>query len=113
MKKISVNFYTYLDIHKPDIVALNETWLKKSISDREVIENDIYELFRNDRDKVLHPPHPDNPKRFRKYGGGVFIAIRSDLKAEYKNISVRKRAEIKAIEGHVHFKPYQNIQIFN
>ena len=89
---------TYININKPDIVVLNETWLKKSILDREVIENDIYELFRNDRDRISHPPDPDNPKRFRRYGGGVLIAIRSDLKAEYKNISVRKGAEIKAIE---------------
>ena len=30
--------------------------------------------------------------------GGVLIAIRLDLKAEYKNTSVRKGAEIKPIE---------------
>ena len=89
---------TYLKINKPDIVVLNETWLKKCILDREVIEDDVYELFRNDRDKTSHPPDPDNPNRYRKYGGGVLIAVRSDLQAEYKNISVRKGAEIKAVE---------------
>ncbi len=32
----------YIDTNKPDIVILNETWLKNSIANREIISNDLY-----------------------------------------------------------------------
>ena len=63
---------------KPDIIILNETWLKKSISDIEVIP-DNYKVFRIDRSIKSHPWDPSRPKKFRKHGGGVLIAHRSDL----------------------------------
>ena len=42
---------TYLSVHNPDILILNETWLKKSISDSEIIPTDKYKIFRLDRFK--------------------------------------------------------------
>ena len=75
---------------------LNETWLSKAISDREVIEDNSYTVFRNDRSQVSHPADPNNPKKIRKSGGGVLIAIRSDIEANIKRLSVRKGAEIVA-----------------
>ena len=89
---------TYIAKSQPDIILLNETWLKKSIKDHEVIESRDYTVFRSDRSQLTHPSDPSNPKKFRKHGGGVLIAVRSDLEASVKRISMRKGAEIVAIE---------------
>ena len=45
-----------------------------------------------------HPSDPNNPKKFKKIGGGALIAIRSDIQADIKRLSVRKGAEILALE---------------
>jgi len=78
----------YIHCHKPDILMINETWLKKSIIDSEVIP-ESYKVFRLDRSSLTHPPDPLNPRKFRKHGGGVLVAIRRDIdivstKLEYK-----------------------------
>ena len=90
----------YISINKPDIILLNETWLKKSVQNSEIIEDPCYheKMFRNDRSQTSHPPDPLNPKKFRENGGGVLSAIRSDILADVKRLSVRKGAEILAIE---------------
>ena len=89
---------SYIQINRPDVVILNETWLKRSIGDCEIIENTMYKVFRKDRTILSHPIDPVNPNRFRRSGGGVLIAIRSDLNADSKRISMRNGAEIVAIE---------------
>ena len=48
--------------------------------------------------QASHPSDPNNPNKFKKFGGGVLIAIRSDIQADVKRLSVRKGAEILAIE---------------
>ena len=53
---------SYVNINKPDIVILNETWLKKSISDNEIFPTRQYKMFREDRSDKTHPPDPDNSK---------------------------------------------------
>ena len=78
---------------------LNESWLSKSIDNRQITEDDSYLIYRNDRSQVSHPTDPNNPKKYRKSGGGVLIALRSDIDAEVKHLSVRKGAEILAIEA--------------
>ena len=88
----------YLHTNKPDILLLNETWLKKSINNREVIENPNYNVYRSDRSQVTHPADPINPDKYRKYGGGVLIAVKCDIGATFKRLSMRKGAEILAIE---------------
>ena len=60
---------SHIHIDKPDIVLLNETWLKKSIRDNEVIENPVYKIFRKDRTVLSHPADSTNPRRFRRNGG--------------------------------------------
>ena len=77
---------------------LNETWLKKSFNDHEIIKDKNFSIFRNDSTQASHPSDPNNPKRFKKFGGGVLIAKRSDIQADIKRLSVRKGAEILAIE---------------
>ena len=42
-------FHGYLLTHKPDIIILNETWLKKSILDTEVLPERTYKVLRTDR----------------------------------------------------------------
>ena len=89
-----------LHIHSnnPEIVLLNETWLKKSIKDEEVIDNPAYKVFRKDRSILSHPMDKNTPKKYRKNGGGVLIAVRDDIEALSKRISLGNGAEILAIE---------------
>ena len=92
---------THINTHKPDVVLLNETWLVKSIHSREVIENNVYNVFRCDRSQLSHPSDPSDPEKFKKSGGGVLIAVRSDMEASSKRISLANGAEIIAIEVNV------------
>ena len=73
-----LDLQSYIVQSKPDIIALNETWLKKSIKDNEIFPDSQYEVFRNDRTRKTHPQDPNNPLKFRENGGGVLLAIRSD-----------------------------------
>ena len=84
--------------HKPDIIALNETWLKKSVQNNEILPDTQYEIFRNDRTRRTHPQDPDNPSKFRENGGGVLLAIRSDLDATTKRLSVSLGIEMIAVQ---------------
>ena len=79
---------------KPDIIIYNETWLKSSILDNEVLPTDKYKIFRLDRSTFTHPPDPDDCTRFRRNGGGVLIGIKHNLEVESKVIPVKCRAEI-------------------
>ena len=54
---------------EPDIIILNETWLKPSIIDNEIISISLYKVFRCDRSTSTHPIDPDNPKKYRRNGG--------------------------------------------
>ena len=83
---------------KPDIVIYNETWLKESIHDSEVLPTDTYKVFRLDRSNYTHPPDPNNNRKFRANGGGVLIGIKHSLDIESKEIAVKCRAEILSIE---------------
>ena len=68
-----------ISYYKPDIVILNETWLKDSIIDNEILLSQHYKIFRCDRTVDTYPPDPSNPKKFRKNGGGVLIAAKADI----------------------------------
>ncbi|MCP4457121.1 MAG: hypothetical protein GY816_03695, partial [Cytophagales bacterium] len=87
----------YLSDQKPDILMLNETWLKKSVSDNEDIPVDDYKVFRLDRSTKTHPPDPDNPTKFRRFGGGVLIAVRRDLDVVSTKLEFTCAAEIIGI----------------
>ncbi|KAL5254934.1 hypothetical protein ACHWQZ_G014399 [Mnemiopsis leidyi] len=89
---------TYLRESNTDIAILNETWLKNTISDSELLSTDHYKIFRADRSPKTHPPDLSNPNRFRKYGGGVLIAVRTDLQLTSKQIRLDQGAEILAVE---------------
>ena len=88
---------TYLSVHNPDILILNETWLKKSISNSEVISPDKYKIFRLDRTNESHPPDLNFPNKFRRNGGGVLVAINRDLDIISTKIDIKCNAEILGI----------------
>ena len=79
--------YGYLHTNKPDIVILNETWLKKSILDTEILP-DNYKIFRLDRSQKTHPWDPTQPKKFQKNGGGVLIGHRNELEVASNKINI-------------------------
>ena len=45
-----------------------------------------------------HPPDPSNPDRFRRNGGGVLIAVRTNLQLTSKEIKLGGGAEMCAVE---------------
>ena len=83
---------------KSDIIVLNETWLKPSICDNEILPGNQYKIFRADRSRRTHPQDPQNPNRFRENGGGVLIAIRNDIDVISKQLKLCSGAEMLAIQ---------------
>ena len=96
MHKI-LELQTYANQNRPDIIILNETWLKSSIHDNEILPSNQYNIFRTDRSPKTHPPDANDPKKFRKNGGGVLIAVRSDLEIVQTKIQLPCGAEILAV----------------
>ena len=68
----------YISKNIPVIVILNETWLKPTILNSELF-SEAYDIFRLDRSPKSHPPDPLDPKKFRRNGGGVLIAVNNNL----------------------------------
>ena len=89
---------THVMQNKIDVVILNETWLKKSILDNEILPNSEYKMYRCDRSIKTHPPDPQNPNKFKTNGGGVLIAVRTDLNCKSREIDVGYGAQLIAIE---------------
>ena len=87
----------YINSHNPDVIILNETWLKPSILDSEIFPPDKYEIHRLDRSEKTHPIDPLNSKKYRR-NGGVLIAINVSLSVESKTIPTNCSAELLAIE---------------
>ena len=83
---------------EPDIIILNETWLKPSILNNEIMPNNLYKVFRCDRSNYTHPMDPSNPNKFRKNGGGILIAIKSSLLLTTNKVNFKCNAEFLAIE---------------
>ena len=87
-----------VSVNKPDVIILNETWLKSSILDSEIFDLEAYKVFRLDRSQKTHPPDPHDPKKFRKYGGGVLIAIKAQLVVQTNYIELKSKSEFLAVE---------------
>ena len=84
--------------YSPDIVILNETWLKENILHSEILPPVMYKIFRRDRCPETHSIDISNPKKFRRNGGGVLIAVNNKLSVQTKVIPLKHEAEILAIE---------------
>ena len=87
-----------VSVNKPDVIIFNETWLKSSILDSEIFGLEAYKVFRLDRSQKTHPPDPHDPKKFRKYGGGVLIAIKTQLFVQTNYIELKSKSEFLAVE---------------
>ena len=92
-----IELNTFLTTEKPSILVLNETWLKSSINDEEIIEGNSYKIFRLDRTSKSHPPDPMDSSKYRKFGGGVLIAIRNDIEISSSKIGTNCAAEILGV----------------
>ena len=95
--KIS-ELHAYVYRFNPDVIILNETWLKPSILDSEILPTNKYTLFRLDRSEDSHPVDPSNPLKFKRNGGGVLIAVNTSLSLESKVIPTKCAAELLAVE---------------
>ena len=93
-----LEFQSYTYMHKPEIVILNETWLKPSINDNEILDSSMYTIFRKDRSTNSHPPDSNEPSKFKLNGGGVLIAVRNELNFKPKIIDSKCHAEILSVE---------------
>ena len=82
----------------PDIVILNETWLKPTIKSNEILPTKIYKIFRLDRSIKSHPPDSDNPQKFRTNGGGVLIGVKESLNLKPKLVDQTCCAEVLSIQ---------------
>ena len=91
-------FQAHVYKNSPDIIVLNETWLKNGINDNELFPPEAYKIFRCDRSPDSHPPDPSYPNKYRRNGGGVLIAIKSSLDITTKKISTPCPAEVLSIE---------------
>ena len=95
MTKLS-EFQGYIFQNMPDIIVVNESWLKKAILDDEILNN--YKIIRTDRSGKTHPWDPAQPKKYRKNGGGIFIAHRRDIGVESTEVGLAKvKAEILTV----------------
>ena len=83
--------------YKPDMIILTETWLSKEHIDNEILPDSNYKIFRKDRSKRSHPPDPHNNKKFRPKGGGVLIAIKTDIDIECEKVNVSSKAEMMSV----------------
>ena len=96
-----LEFQAYVAGHKPDIILLNETWLKHTIHDSEIFPNNDYKIFRLDRSPETHPPDPDNHTKFRRNGGGILIAVNNCLDMKPKLLKSSSKAEILTVVLHL------------
>ena len=87
----------YILKNNPYVIILNETWLKPSILNTEILPSD-YNVFRLDRSIQSHPIDPINPNKFRRNGGGVLIAVNSKLSLQSKVVPIKCAAQLPAIE---------------
>ena len=92
-----LEFQDFIYTHKPDVIVINETWLKSSLKSSEIFSNG-YKVFRLDRCAATHPFDPEQPKKFRANGGGVLIAHREDISlSSYKFDRFSTQAEILSV----------------
>ena len=93
-----LELHSYICNHSPNIIILNETWLKPSILDSEIFPSNKYKIFRLDRSEKTHPIGPLNTKKYRHSGVGVLIAINASLQIDSKVNHTNCSAELVAIE---------------
>ena len=92
-----LEFQAYVSINQPDIIVLNETWLKHTITAAEIFPNNDYKIFRLDRTADSHPPDHNIRNKFKQNGGGILIAVNNCLEMKPKSLKSSSKAEILSI----------------
>ena len=87
-----LDFQNYLHMYKPDIVVINESWLNEFIHTNEVISENYYKCYRQDRSQE------DMAKYNKHDGGGVFILVKQGINIETKLVSINCDIPILSIE---------------
>ena len=95
--KIS-EIHAFICDKRPAIIIFNETWLKDTILDQEILPSNEYKIFRQDRSNDSQPQDIDNPQKFRRNGGGVLIAFNCSLKVSSSVINLKCSVEMLAVE---------------
>ena len=93
-----IELHHYVETYFHDVVILNETWLKETILDSEILPPNMYTIFRRDRCPETHPIDISNSKKLCRNGGGVLIAVTNQLSININVIPLKHEAEILAIE---------------
>ena len=68
------------------------------MKDNEIFLSQFYKLFRLDRTRETHPLGVNDPSKYRANGGGVLIAVKTDLDVQSKHIKLKCRAELLSVE---------------
>ena len=87
-----LDFQSYIHLNKPDLVILNETWLNEYINTNEIVGEEYYKAFRQDRTAQ------DKEKYGKVGGGGVLIFCRQDLEINITEIKKPTRLPIISLE---------------
>ena len=87
-----LDFQSYIHLNKPDLVILNETWLNEYINTSEIVGEEYYKAFRQDRTAQ------DKEKYGKVGGGGVLILCRQDLEINITEIKMPTRLPIISVE---------------
>lgn len=86
-----------------DLVAITETWLKDSVSDSEIINNN-YVLFRSDRKFNLCN---------KTKGGGVMLAVKNNLKATNVPVNLQNvEIDLLCVKIYLEFKHFYVIVFY-
>ena len=62
------------------------------------MDSNYYKIFRCDRTRKTHPIDNNDPGKFKSAGGGVLIAVRTDLDIKSKRITLSCGAEILSVD---------------
>ena len=93
-----LELHAYIHDEQPDIIVLNETWLKNTVLDEKILPSNLYKIFRRDRTEDTQPPDLNNPLKFRRNGRGVLIAVSCSFKVSSNDINLNCKAETLAAE---------------
>ena len=75
LKNKLVQFKTLVELKNPDVVSVAETWLNDTVLDKQIIDEDKYNLYRKDRSDAN--------------GGGILVAVK-------KNLNSRQRDDLES-----------------
>ena len=90
--------HAYIYEKQPDIIILNETWLKSTILDGEIFPLTCIKLFGGTEQIFLIHPILKMPLNLEKNGGGVLIAVSCSLQLSCSRVNLNCKAELLAIE---------------